>query len=454
MTTRPPQTSILVIEDDSTLNRLLVDQLRRAGYDARGVLNTADARAAVQEREPALALLDFRLPDSEGTSFLSWLCERAPVVILTAYGSIDQAVQAMQAGATEYLVKPVSPARLELAVRRALEADLLRRKVEFLETRVKGLPGAGIVGESVALQRILDLVGLVAKTDTTVLIEGESGVGKELIAARIHEQSARAKQPLVTIDCCTLQENLLESELFGHEKGAFTGADRKKQGLIEIAEGGTLFLDEIGEINPQIQAKLLRVLETSRFRRLGGTHDLTANVRFVAATNRSLRDLAAEGTFRSDLYYRLSAFSIEVPPLRERPEDILPIARHLLIQRQFKRNLPKTLGRQSEALLLAYRWPGNVRELRNAIERALIMSGDAEAIEPHHFGLPDERSPKAATFTLNFEHLPRLEELRRRYIETVLARCGGNKARAAQLMGISERNIYRLTSPAGGSGEE
>lgn len=453
MTVKGTRTTVLVVEDDVTLNRLLVDQLQRMGYDARGVFTTADARNAVQEREPSLALLDFRLPDSEGIRFLTWLCERTSVIILTAYGSIDQAVEAIQSGASEYLVKPVSPARLELAVRRALETDSLRRRIEFLETKVKGQSGAGIVGESQALIHILNMVRLVAKADTTVLIEGESGVGKELIAEAVHEQSLRTGSPLVTIDCCTLQETLLESELFGHERGAFTGADRKKMGLIEVAEGGTVFLDEIGEINPQIQAKLLRVLETGRFRRLGGTTDLNANVRFVAATNRSLKEQAELGAFRSDLYYRLSAFTIEVPPLRERQEDILPIANRFLAERQFMRNISKALSRKSENLLLAYPWPGNVRELRNSIERGLIMSGEAEEIMPHHLGLPLLEDPRSEAFSLSFDHLPTLDELRNRYIEVVLGNCGGNKARAAHLMGISARSIYRLTNPSSEAGD-
>ena len=436
--------SILVIEDDATLNRMLVDQLQRLGYDASGVLNMAAARTAVQAQDPDLALLDFRLPDSSGTEFISWLRDRCPVVILTAYGSIDQAVQAIQAGASEYLVKPVSPARLELAVRRAIETASMQRKIAFLETQVKGRPGPGIVGRSRALQRVQEMIGLVAKADTTVLIEGESGVGKELVAESIHRESGRAKNQLVTIDCCTLQENLLESELFGHERGAFTGADRKKEGLIEVAEGGTVFLDEIGEISPAIQAKLLRVLETNRFRRLGGTRDLTANVRFIAATNRSLQELAREGKFRADLYYRLSAFSITVPPLRERPEDILPIAGHFLAQRQFMRNVPKSFDRETERALCAYSWPGNVRELRNAVERGLIMSADAPAILPQHLALPSGESSRSAAFALSFDHPPTFEELRRKYIETMLGNCGGNKSRAAQAMGISERNIYRL----------
>ena len=436
--------SILVIEDDATLNRLIVDQLKRLGHEARGVSSLEKADEAVKTQEPDLIMLDLRLPDSTGTGDIGRLSRICPVIILTAYGSVEQAVQTVQAGAADFLIKPVSPGRLELAVTRALETADMRRKIEILETQVKGRPGNRMIGESAAFLRIREMIGLVAPAETTVLIEGESGVGKELVAEAIHEGSARADGPLITIDCTTLQENLLESELFGHERGAFTGADRKKEGLIEAAAGGTLFLDEIGEISPSIQAKLLRVLETGRYRRLGGTRDLAANVRFVAATNRELADWAKKGKFREDLYYRLTAFVISVPTLKERREDILPIARHFVETRAFQRNLRKQFSPAAEKALTGYAWPGNIRELRNVVERGLLMSSNATTIAPEHLSLPRASRGEESAFTLSFERTPNLEELKSAYYRRILEGSKASKSDVARIMGISERSIYRI----------
>ncbi len=438
--------NVLVVEDDATLNRLIVDQLRRLGYEAVGVTSLAHADSAIAAQEPGAILLDLRLPDSTGTADIERLSKLCPVIILTAYGSVEQAVQNVQAGAADFLIKPVSPGRLELAVRRAIETASMRRKIEILETQVKGRPANRMIGKSPAFERVLEMIGIVAETDTTVLIQGESGVGKELIAESIHEGSPRRDHPLVTIDCTTLQESLLESELFGHERGAFTSADRKKEGLIETAAGGTLFLDEIGEISPAIQAKLLRVLETGRFRRVGGTRDLMANVRFVAATNRNLASWAKEGKFREDLFYRLTAFVVDVPPLRERREDILAIANHFVETRSFLRNVPKRFGRTAEKALLDYAWPGNIRELRNVVERGLLMSATARDILPEHLSLPRAGNPGDSAFTLRFDHEPTLDEVRNAYLRKILAEHDVPKAKLAEITGISERSIYRVLS--------
>jgi two-component system NtrC family response regulator len=438
--------NVLVVEDDATLNRLIVDQLRRLGYEAVGVTSLAQADSAIAAQEPGAILLDLRLPDSTGTADIERLSKLCPVIILTAYGSVEQAVQNVQAGATDFLIKPVSPGRLELAVRRAIETASMRRKIEILETQVKGRPANRMIGKSPAFERVLEMIGIVAETDTTVLIQGESGVGKELIAESIHEGSPRRDHPLVTIDCTTLQESLLESELFGHERGAFTSADRKKEGLIETAAGGTLFLDEIGEISPAIQAKLLRVLETGRFRRVGGTRDLMANVRFVAATNRNLASWAKDGKFREDLFYRLTAFVVDVPPLRERREDILAIANHFVETRSFLRNVPKRFGRAAEKALLDYAWPGNIRELRNVVERGLLMSATARDILPEHLSLPRAGNPADSAFTLRFDHEPTLDEVRNAYLRKILAEHDVPKAKLAEITGISERSIYRVLS--------
>jgi DNA-binding NtrC family response regulator len=284
------------------------------------------------------------------------------------------------------------------------------------------------------------MIEAVAPTEATVLIQGESGTGKEMVAQAIHEGSARADREMVTIDGGTLQETLFESELFGHERGAFTGADRQKKGLIEEAAGSTLFLDEIGETSPANQAKLLRVLETSTFRRVGGAKTLKADVRFVVATNRDLADLSQSGGFRSDLYFRLASFVIQVPPLRERRDDIPLLATHFL--QRFSRGIERKLTAEAQKMLVAYDWPGNVRELRNLIERAAILAGRDERIRPEHFGPLMSRRDDAVIYA--FEHEPKLAEVERECLRQSLIRHAGNRAQVAAVLGISERNIYRL----------
>lgn len=438
------QQRILVVEDDTTLNRLLLDQLKRLGFKAKGASTRKQALELLEDFEPDLAILDIRLPDVNGLELLPELHISCPVVILTAYGSIDQAVQAVKAGAAEYLIKPVSPAGLELAVTRALENAELKRNAQFWQSRAKADSDAKMIGSSKAFGKVREMIAMVAPVDTTVLIEGESGVGKELVASAIHEQSERSEEHFVAIDCCTLQENLFESELFGHERGAFTGAERKKQGLIEIAEHGTVFLDEIGEISPVIQAKLLRVLESGKFRRLGGVKDLVADVRFVAATNRSLQEMVDEGTFRSDLYYRLSAFSVQVPPLRHRKGDIRQLAQHFLESRQFLRNADKAFAPATFKVLRQYNWPGNVRELKNIVERSILISAGSPRILPEHVAMPQMADDKTNSVELCYDHEPSMEELRASYLSYLLDAHDGNRKEVATVLGISERNTYRL----------
>lgn len=444
------QRRILVIEDDATLNRLLVQRLQRLEFDARGVDRRDKALAMLKDFEPSLAILDIRLPDADGLDFLPELSEHCPVVILTAYGSIDQAVKAVKAGASEYLIKPASAQSLELAVTRALQNADLRRSAAFWQSRAQSMAGPNIIGESAAIGEVRKLIGIVAEADTTVLVQGESGVGKELVAEAIHANSERSANHFVAIDCCTLQENLFESELFGHERGAFTGAERKKEGLIEVAENGTVFLDEIGEINASIQAKLLRVLETGKYRRLGGTRDLNSNVRFVAATNRDLRKMADGIGFRGDLYYRLSAFVINVPPLRDRRSDIPLLANHFLETRKFSRNKSKQISASALKALGRYHWPGNIRELRNVIERAFLISGNMPRILPEHITLPDVPGSAGPSVTLSFDKEPTLNALRDAYIEKLLDSRGSNRHELAEILGISERNTYRLLKQLGG----
>lgn len=436
---------LLLIEDDEILNQLTVEQLSKAGHDVVGATSLREGHAYLENNEPNLILMDARLPDCDSLDRLPDLVRGYPVIVLTAYGSVRDAVNAMKQGAVDYLLKPLSLDELLLTVERTLETIGLRKDHQFCKRQLaaknssKGL----LVGETEALVRVQDLIAAVAPEDITVLINGESGTGKELVARAIHEQSGRAKRNFVAVDCCTLQEKLFESELFGHERGAFTGADRQKKGLIEGAEGGTLFLDEIGEIDGTIQAKLLRILETGQFRRVGGNKDLSAHVRVVAATNRNLEDMVAGGGFRADLFYRLNAFNLEVPPLRDRRDDIPALAEHFLLNHNFSRRIDKQLNPAAARKLVAYDWPGNIRELKNVVERAIILSGDRRHIRPEHlaFGPTQERH---ALVNLSFDHDPTMEELQARYLKLQLKKQSGRRARVAEVMGISERNVYRL----------
>ncbi len=328
--------SLLVVEDDAVLNRLLVKALGKCGYDVDSAASWRQARERIAVFAPDLVLLDVNLPDSTGFGPLGEIAHSRPVVMLTAYGDVNQAVQAMRLGAADYLIKPVNLDELELVIRGALE----RRQLLAQKAAASGDTPGAMIGDGPAMRRLRQLIQEVGGSDVTVLIQGESGSGKELVAQALHAASARRDQRFVAVDCTTLQETLFESELFGHERGAFTGADRRKTGLIEAAAQGTLFLDEIGEASPAIQAKLLRVLESGRFRRVGATTDLRTDARVVAATNRDLAQRAGQGLFRDDLYYRLAAFVIQVPPLRERPEDIAALAEHFIAQRRRGKGLP------------------------------------------------------------------------------------------------------------------
>ncbi|MEN8803093.1 MAG: sigma-54 dependent transcriptional regulator, partial [Thiogranum sp.] len=360
---------ILVIEDDKLLNRLVSEQLARMAYSVRSALDWASAKALLDKQSFDLIVTDVKLPDANGVELLATLTQDQPVIVLTAYASVRDAVIAMKNGAAEYMIKPVHAEELELVVGRVLDSAAQRRDLQFCRRTLKRRIANKMVGLSHGLEEVQDLIDAVAPSDMTVLIEGESGVGKELVAQAIHDRSERADRNFVAVDCCTLQEQLFESELFGHERGAFTGANKQKKGLIECAEGGTLFLDEIGEIEPSIQAKLLRVLETGQFRRLGSTQNRVANVRVVVATNRDLEQMSQEGGFRLDLFYRISAFVVEVPPLRERRDDIPALVELFVRNHDFSRRIDKRVTEEAMRRLVAYDWPGNIRELKNTVER-------------------------------------------------------------------------------------
>ncbi|MGB5278990.1 MAG: sigma-54 dependent transcriptional regulator [Gammaproteobacteria bacterium] len=437
--------SILLIEDDKIVSRLIAEHIERMGCNVHATYTWEEAARYLEQHEPELVLMDVQLPDANGMDLLPQLAAAQTVIVITAYGSVKNAVKAMQAGIEDYLTKPISLDELEIILKRTLDNVSMRAEHLFCKQRMQASERKKLmVGNGPTIQEVHNLVDAVAETEMTVLIQGESGVGKELVAKTIHERSKRSIHNFVAVDCCTLQQTLFESELFGHERGAFTGADRQKKGLIEGASGGTLFLDEIGELELTLQAKLLRVLETGLFRRVGGTKDLSANVRIVAATNCDLEKASREGSFRSDLYYRLSAFTITVPPLRERREDIPDIVEHFVRNRDFSRRVNTKVTSSAMRLLMAYDWPGNIRELKNVIERALILSRQTRKIRPEHLAPILNSTESPGSLTLTFDHEPSLAEIEEKYLQMLLTKYSGHRLLIAKRLGVSERNIYRM----------
>ncbi|MCG7931332.1 MAG: sigma-54 dependent transcriptional regulator [Candidatus Thiodiazotropha lotti] len=424
----------------------MIQHLSNLDYEVEGLSRWHSVMDYLEKYEPSLIITDARLPDANSLEYIENISVNYPVIVLTAFGSVRDAVSAIKAGAVDYILKPVSLDTLTITVERALDNAALRRDHMFCKRQLEQSiqRNSSLVGNSAAMAELKQMIGAVAPNDITVLIQGESGSGKELVARAIHAYSHRKKHNYVAVDCCTLQENLFESELFGHEKGAFTGADKQKKGLIEGAEGGTLFLDEIGEINSSGQAKLLRVLETGQYRRLGSTKDLTANVRIVAATNRDLETMSAEGNFRSDLFFRLNAFNIIIPPLRDRRDDIPELAAHFVSNHNFSTRVIKNLSSSAIRSLVSYDWPGNIRELKNVIERAIILSGDRQIIKPEHFSFSRILGKSEGVVTLSFDHDPSMEELEAHYLSYQLKKYSGRRGKVAEVMGISERSIYRM----------
>jgi DNA-binding NtrC family response regulator len=436
---------LLLVDDEETFREQTAKELRHSGY----AVTTADtldaARGKLSAEQFHLVLLDLRLPDGNGLDLLAELRERAPtteVIMLTAFGTVQEGVRAMKNGAHDFLIKPCKLDMIEAALAKALEKRELERGSSALQHEVSRLQtGQRFIGESRQVRDLLHMIDRVAETPSTVLIRGESGVGKELVSRAVHRKSARARQPFVVVDCAALHENLLQTELFGHEKGAYTGAVRLKHGLFEVADRGTIFLDEIGELTPALQVKLLRVIETGTFRRVGGTADIRVDVRIVAATNRSLESMMKEGGFREDLYYRINVFSIQIPPLRERPGDVPMLVEHFVKHSPIipKRNLG--ISEEAMSVLARYRWPGNVRELENVIERALILC-DGPTIEPEHLPMGVRVRPAFEDQAPSDRQLT-LDEIEKRYIRRVLDQCKGHRQKAAGILGISERNLYR-----------
>jgi two-component system NtrC family response regulator len=439
---------VLVVEDDGSLNHLMCDHLTEMGLAATGVHTGAEARAAMALVPPDLILLDMRLPDCDGFSLLPEFAPISPVIVVTAYATVDQAVKAVHAGASDYLTKPIGFEHLDLVVRRVMATQELKRDVQYWQGQAKRVTNMAIVGSSPEIEEVRGLIGLYANAESCVLIEGESGVGKELVARAIHDTSERAPGRFVPIDCDPSQENLLASELFGHEQGAFPGADTRREGMLEFADKGTLYLSDIAEVSLALQSKVLRVIETGKFRRLGGAQDVSTDVRIIFGTSRDLAQMVADESFRSELFYQLSAFRLHVPALRERSGDVAELADHFLNTRSFHRGIEKILPRATLSALEAYDWPGNVRELSNAIERGLIMSGESREVNPEDIGMAmpgnGAKSGECGGVRLSFDDLPTLEAMRDTYLAQMLERFDGNRSKVARILGISERNLYRL----------
>jgi DNA-binding NtrC family response regulator len=442
-----PTPTLLLVDDDPTFRRVMAAELERLGYEVAGAGSGEEAVQAAARLEPAVVLLDLQLPDMDGLQVLQAIRERSPgseVIMLTGHGSFDTAIQSIRLGAFDYVAKPCPLDELEVRIQRALERRALQQRATLLE---RGLtppdPGGFFIGASPAFRKALGLIERVAASDSTVLVCGETGTGKELAARLLHSRSPRRSRPFVVVDCAALQEELLQSELFGHERGAFTGADRAKPGLFEVANGGTIFLDEIGEVSQATQVKLLRVLDTSAFRHVGGTTEIRVDARVVVATNRDLATRTRQQLFREDLYYRLSTITVELPPLRERPGDVDLLAEHFIARLNERYGFSRRLGPEAMALLRRYSWPGNVRELLHVVESAAVLCDGSEILPSHLPAALRTSVPPPPSGPEGAERLPTLQELERAHIERALRATDGHRGNAARMLGISERSLYR-----------
>ena len=441
--------AILLVDDDSAFRHVMAGELRRLGHEVATAASGEEALAHLAGHETEIVLLDLRLPGMDGLATLKAIRERHPAVetiMLTGHGSIDTAIESIRVGAFDYVTKPCPLDEIQIRVERAVEQRALRQRASLLERAFLPPDGAGtLVGESPEFRRMLHLVELVGPSDSTVLIAGETGSGKERVAKLIHARSLRCTKPFVVVDCAALQESLLQSELFGHERGAFTGADKAKPGLFEVAHGGTIFLDEIGEISPATQVNLLRVLDSSVFRHVGGTREIRVDVRVLAATNRDLRAMVAKGLFREDLFYRMSTITVEIPPLRKRSADVELLARHFVDMLNERYGSAKVLSDSALERLRAHSWPGNVRELLHAVEAAVVVCEGRDVL-PEHLPLSLHNGSQPAPPPLpagNTNPLPTLVELEVAHIRRALEASHGHRANAARILGISERNLYR-----------
>ncbi|UCF79617.1 MAG: sigma-54-dependent Fis family transcriptional regulator [Candidatus Eiseniibacteriota bacterium] len=442
--------SIVAIDDEELIRKSLKKVLEEKGYRVTLAASGEEGLANVRRVLPDVVLLDLRLPDADGLDLLEKIREVSPVsqvIVITAYGDVRSSVKAMKRGAFDFLKKPYELDEIVLTVEAAIKSASYRARLDLYEKKEwERYALHDMVGSSEATHAVEETVAKVARSDaTTVLIEGESGTGKELVARAIHFQSTRAQAPFVEINCSSFQENLLENELFGHEKGAFTDASQQKKGLAELADGGTLFLDEVGDMPVPTQAKLLRFIDTLTFRRVGGWEDISVDIRIVAATNKDLEEKVGEGLFRGDLYYRLKVVSIYMPPLRDREGDQLEIARYYIqhFNRKFGKRF-KGLSAEAEKMFLSYRWPGNIRELKNVIERTVLLEKGplirAEHL-PREIVGPDRTRVRPDLASVQKRELETLAELEAEHVKRVLRLTEGNKSEAARILGISRQGL-------------
>lgn len=437
---------ILVVDDDASALESLRQIFEREGFDVRCEPSAEAALDALRADEFGVVLADLRMPGMDGMDLLRTIKAIRPdteVVIMTAFGTIEKAVEAMREGAYDFVTKPLKRPLVVRSVTRAHEKWALKAENQALRAELEAVMGSrSLIGNSPAMRRVLDTIEQVAQASTTVLILGESGTGKELVARAIHRKSRRSRGPFIAINCAAIPVTLLESELFGHERGAFTGAFSRREGRFKIADGGTLFLDEVAELDPMVQAKLLRVLQEGEFERLGGTQTIRTDVRVIASTNKNLQEMVRSGKFREDLYYRLNVISISLPPLRERREDIPLLVQHFLARFAARnRKDVRVVSREAMELMMAHDWPGNVRELENTIEHAVVLCrGDTIRVED----LPELIASDTATkHYLTIQLGTPLDEIEQQVIQQTLRITKGNKKLAAQLLGIATRTIYR-----------
>ncbi len=458
--------TILIVDDETNLRKTLAEILRKRGYTIQEAADGAAAVALLRETRPELIFTDWKMPGMGGEEFLHYIrrdeqLAAIPVIVITAFGTSHSAIEAVRLGAYDFITKPFDLEEISLTAKRALAHSSLNREVKELRAQVAAVapPAAGrLVGSSGAMMDVFKTIGKVAETDSTVLICGESGTGKELVAEAIHSYSRRKEKPFVVINCAAIPENLLESELFGHERGAFTGAVARKAGRFELAQQGTIFLDEIAELPPNLQVKLLRVLQEHTFERLGGVEAIHGDFRVIAATNRDIEACVREQMFREDLLYRLNVVRITVPPLRERRSDIVLLAEHFLHVYSEKNSLP-AIGFSDEAILLlqSYSFPGNVRELEHMVERAILMAR-GRVLMPSHFRVTTAPQHAGASngngselFSLPFHKA--LAELEKRLIQKALREASGNKSEAANRLQINRRLLYNKIEEHGIDGE-
>ena len=436
---------LLIVDDETDSRDALAELADRWGYDVQTAADGTEALRRAIEWHPDVILTDLVMPNMDGLWLLRALRAElpdCPVVLLTGRGTVQTAVQAIKEGAYDFIEKPLEISRLRVVLDRALEKKETMREVQLLRRRLAALaPGTDMIGSGPAMARVFELVKKVAPANASVVITGESGTGKEVVARAIHSLSQRKEKPFVALNCGAIPPTLIESELFGYERGAFTGADQRRLGNFELAHGGTIFLDEIGELPMEMQGKFLRVLEERKFRRLGGKSEVEVDVRVICATNRDLKEEIKKGRFREDLYFRLHVFTIHLPPLKERREDVPLLVQHFI--EKFNGETGKHvqgLSPGAMAVLQGYAWPGNIRELRNTVERAMILT-DGESIDEEHLP-PDMRPSHQESATLRVPVGIALREVEKEYILASLQRNGGNKARTAELLGISEKTLY------------